>query len=550
MNQRIILSLTSAFLLWLAWPPSPYISVLLLVAFVPLLIAVHQVQQSAKAKKGWAVFYTAGLTFLVWNTWSIYWVFNSLNAVMPTAIACALALIPFGLAALLMALCFVLYSKMQTKTKPIISDVFLIGIWVCYEYLHQSWDLKFPWMTLGNGFASFHQMIQWYSYTGVYGGTIWILVSNILVFKLWRLYQNKAKIANNTKRNIIVVLGLWLTVPISTSLIMYHNYSEEINPCNVVIVQPNIDPYLKYGGLSAQQQLGKLLTLSKQKAKKNTEFFIWPETALTGLTHEQDFRNTANYSTVKTFLKPYKNATLITGAETFLTYTEAKTPSAIFDKNNNMYYDIFNSAVAIENSEKLQFYHKSKLVPGVEKMPFATALSFLKPVFEKFGGTTGGYGYQKQPNNLYSQGGIAASPVICYESIWGNWVAQYIQQGGQFIAIITNDAWWGNTPGKNQHLAYAKLRAIENRRWVVRSANTGLSAVINQKGDVVQQTQWWQPAVINQSINLNTKLTFYTQYPDLFAYPFIFIGFLGFIYLFVTFLTTHSILPFTRRKYF
>ncbi|TAF46174.1 MAG: apolipoprotein N-acyltransferase [Sphingobacteriales bacterium] len=531
MKKNILLSLLSACILWLAWPPTPYVSLLLLVAFVPLLVAVHRVQVSAKAKKGKAVFLLALLTCFLWNTASIYWVFNSLNAVMPTAIACILALIPFGLAALLMALCFVLYHKTRAITKPIMADILLIGFWVCYEYLHQSWDLKFPWMTLGNGFASNHQWVQWYSYTGVYGGTLWVWVSNILVFRFYKLLPNKTITAKNIKQKLIIVWVLWLAIPIGTSLLMYHNYSEEINPSNVIIVQPNINPYLKYGGLTAQQQLDTLITLSQQKAKKNTEFFIWPETALTGLTHEQDFRNTANYSTVKTFLKPFKNATLITGAETFLTYTGPQTPSATYDKNNKVYYDTFNAAVAIENSEKLQFYHKSKLVPGVEKMPFTTVLYFLKPVFEKFGGTTGGYGYQQSPNNLYSQSGIAASPVICYESIWGNWVAQYIQQGGQFIAIITNDAWWGNTPGKNQHLEYAKLRAIENRRWVVRSANTGISATVNQRGDIVQQSQWWQPAAINQTINLNTTLTFYTQYPDVLVYPFILMGILGVLYL-------------------
>jgi len=531
MKKQLYLSLLSAFLLWLSWPPTPYTSLLLLVAFVPLLIVVDNIQLSAQAKKGKAVFKIAGLAFLIWNTASIYWVFNSLNAVMPTLVACALALIPFGLAALLMTLCFVFYFKIKQKVNSTLSYIFLIGFWVCYEYLHQSWDLKFPWLTLGNGFASFHEIIQWYAYTGVYGGTVWILVSNILFFRFWLLLQDKKQVLKLPKIKLIAIISVWILFPIASSLYIYNTYNENINPSNVVIVQPNIDPYLKYGGLTAEQQLSKLITLSLQETKTNTEFFIWPETALTGLTYEQDFRNTSNYITIKKFLKPYKNATLITGAETFLSYNTAQTSSANYDKANNIYFDIFNSAVAIENSERLQFYHKSKLVPGVEKMPFASALSFLKPAFEKFGGTTGGYGYQQQPNNLYTQSGIGVAPVICYESIWGNWVAQYIKQGGQFIAIITNDAWWGNTSGKNQHLQYAKLRAIENRRWVVRSANTGLSATINQRGDIVQQTKWWQPAVLNQNINLNSELTFYTQYPDLIVYPFILFGLLGLIYL-------------------
>jgi apolipoprotein N-acyltransferase len=104
--------------------------------------------------------------------------------------------------------------------------------------------------------------------------------------------------------------------------------------------------------------------------------------------------------------------------------------------------------------------------------------------------------------------------VICYESIWGGWIAESVHQGAQFIAIITNDGWWENTSGKDQHLDYAKLRAIETRRWVARSANTGISAFINQRGDVVQQSKWWVRTALKQDINLNSDLTFYVQHGD------------------------------------
>src|SRR5699024_534219 len=181
---------------------------------------------------------------------------------------------------------------------------------------------------------------------------------------------------------------------------------------------------------------------------------------------------------------------------------------------DGIYYDAFNSAVLIENSAKLQFYHKSKLVAGAEQFPFAGLTAFMKPLFAGFGGTTGGYGSQDKPSVFYSQSGIGAAPVICYESIWGNYVAEYVREGAQFIAIVTNDGWWGNTAGKDQHLAYAKLRAIETRRWVARSANTGISGFINQKGDIVEKTSWWEEAALTQEINLNEEITFYSKHKD------------------------------------
>lgn len=546
MKRQIWLALLTAFLLWLAWPPIPFTSPILLFAFLPLMIALQEIEESALNRKGYKIFYTAGLAFLIWNTASIYWVFNSLNAVMPTFAACLLSLIPFGLGSVLMTFSFWLYRKVARNTKPLVADISLIGFWMSYEYLHQSWDLKFPWMTLGNGFAATPQLIQWYEYTGVYGGTFWILVSNILLFRIWMCLVESKKLKVEKGENIELKItrlklnvkrlafasAIWIIVPISLSVLVYTTFVEEINPSNVVVVQPNIDPYGKNHTYTEQEQLATLINLSKQKAQVNTEFFIWPETAITGYKNEEDFRNTNSFKNIGIFLDSFKNATVITGAETYLAYQNQKTSSARFVKENNLWYDSFNAAVAIENSPKLQFYHKSKLVPGVEKMPFPELLSFLNPLFEKFGGTTGGYGEQEEPSNLYASSGIGVVPAICYESIWGDWVAKSVNKGAQFIAVITNDGWWGNTTGKDQHLDYARLRAIENRRWVARSANTGISAFINQRGDIVQKTEWWKTAVIKQDINLNTEITFYTANQDWIVFPFLFIG--GFGLLFVT----------------
>jgi apolipoprotein N-acyltransferase len=533
MKRTTWLALLSSFLLWLAWPPIPYTSFILLFAFVPLMIALQEISESSRSKK--PVFLTAGLTFLIWNTASIYWVFNSLNAVMPTIAACILSLIPFGLGAFLMTLSFWLYRKIANKTIPIIADISLIGLWISYEYLHQTWDLKFPWMTLGNGFATSTPLIQWYEYTGVYGGTLWILVSNILIFRFitakgGRRKAEGEKLNGKKSTSLLTGLAIWIIAPVAVSLYMYVNYEEEINPSNVIVVQPNIDPYGKNFTYTAEQQLDKLIKLSKEKGQVNTEFFIWPETALIGYTQEDEFLNSQNFETVNHFLDSFRNATVITGAETYAVYQNKKTESARLDKQNNIYWDSFNTAVAIENSPKLQFYHKSKLVPGVEKMPFPALLKVLNPLFEKFGGTTGGYGAQTEPSNLYASSGIGVVPAICYESIWGDWIAQSVNKGAQFITVITNDGWWGNTSGKDQHLDYARLRAIENRRWVARSANTGISAFINQRGDVVQHTEWWKDAVIKQDINLNSELTFYTKHQDWIVYPFLVIGILSLIY--------------------
>ncbi|WP_079718563.1 apolipoprotein N-acyltransferase [Parapedobacter luteus] len=516
MKKNYLLALLSAFLLWLAWPPVPYTAPLLWVAFVPILLALESVMRSNYRKKGAKVFLLAGLMGLVWNTASIYWVFNAMNAVMPIYAAMFVALIPFGLAAVLMAFAFRLYYQLRKRYAIGWSLAGLACFWIAYEYLHQTWDLAFPWMTLGNGFANTHQLVQWYEYSGVYGGTVWILAVNIALFLA--ILSARDGFAPVRRYSLLATAGTLIILPSAWSLWRYSTYEERENPSNIVVVQPNIDPYGKFGPIPPAEQIENLIRLSESVAQPNTEFFIWPETAIAAPDgyNEEEFLRHPFFLRIQDFLTHYKNGNLLSGIESYLIYSGPETPTA--REFSGIYYDAFNAAILVENSAKLQYYHKSKLVPGVEQTPFGGALAFMKPLFKAFGGTTGGYGRQDKPSVFYSQSGIGAAPVICYESIWGDYVAQYIEQGAQFIAVITNDGWWGDTSGKDQHLAYAKLRAIETRRWVARSANTGISAFINQRGDVVQRTEWWVPAALKQDINLNEEITYYVKAGDYLAY--------------------------------
>jgi apolipoprotein N-acyltransferase len=157
------------------------------------------------------------------------------------------------------------------------------------------------------------------------------------------------------------------------------------------------------------------------------------------------------------------------------------------------------------------------LVVGVEKMPFAKYLGFLGDFVINIGGTTNSLGSQDEPSNFISKDKTQVAPVICYESVFGEFVTKYIQKGAGLIFIITNDGWWKNTPGYHQHLSFASLRAIETRRSIARCANTGISCFINQRGDISQATEWWVPAAINGTLNANDKMTFYVRFGDYIA---------------------------------
>ena len=504
-----LLALLSAFLLWLGWPPIPYTTPVLLVALVPLLIAIQGIKTGNSLRKGKRIFLTAGLTFLVWNTASIYWVYNAISAVNDPFTAALVSLIPYGLGAFLMTSAFWLYYRLDRVTSKYIAYAGLICFYISLEFLHQTWDLSFPWMTLGNGLSGIHQLVQWYEFTGAYGGSLWILLSNVLAYEAYTAYRK------NTGANKLKPSFIWLAVlivPAGYSLIRYDQYVEKEVPVNVVSVQPNINPYDKFGSMAAMDQLDVLIKLSDSVAQPNTEYFLWPETAIPQSVYEDQIRNSASYIKSQSFLSKYKNGTLITGIESRKFYQDKETITARFLDGG--FVDSYNTAMQVENSANVQFYHKSKLVPGVEKMPFPTALGFLAPIFEGFGGTVGGYGWQDHPGVFYAYSGIGVAPVVCYESLWGGWIGESVKNGAQFIAIITNDGWWGNTSGKDQHLLYAKLRAIETRRYVVRSANTGISCFINQRGDITQKSKWWTRTTLKGNVNLNDELTFYVIHGD------------------------------------
>lgn len=513
-KQNYLLALLSAFLLWLAWPPMPFTTPLLLIGLVPLFIALNAISNDSGNKQGKRIFLTAGLTFLVWNTASIYWVYNAISAYNGPLVALPVSLIPFGLGALLMTFAFWLYYRLGKYVNKKMAYLGLISFYIALEYLQQIWDLAFPWMTLGNGLAGMHQLAQWYDYTGVYGGSLWILLSNILAFEAYQKFRSQTGYLR------FRTAGIWalvVIIPISISLTKYFTAVQKGTPSNVVVVQPNIDPYQKLENIPPAEQIRILTHLSDSIGQTNTEYFIWPETAIPNYADEDRIRSNNDFITLQNFLSKYKNGTLITGIESIKIYQDKRTITSKFDNQRGIYFDNFNTAMQVENSANVQFYHKSKLVPGVEKMPFPKVFSFLDGVFAQLGGTVGGWGWQDKPSVLYAQSGIGVAPVVCYESLWGDWIGEQVKDGAQFIAIITNDGWWGNTSGKDQHMMYAKLRAIETHRDVARSANTGISCFINQRGDITQSTKWWTRTALKANINLNDEITFYVKSGDLIA---------------------------------
>jgi len=511
--KLLLLSVLSGALLCLAWPAIGGFAPFLFIGLVPLLFVEEFIYKSEKG----SIFGYAFLSFLIWNALTTWWIYCVSEDFATKILVVSVAVL---VNSCLMAIIFTFFHFTKRKIGVREGYISLILYWLGFEYLHFHWELTWTWLTLGNGFANYTKWIQWYEYTGVFGGSLWILVTNVVFFLLLREGLSYKKSIRGNKK-LIGILSSLIIIPILISQLIYDNYREPYEPVNIVVVQPNIDPYgEKYGGLSYKEQLDKLLQLATSAADSTTGYVIAPETALTENIWENELEQTYSINVLRAFTRQYPYLKFVVGMSSYRMFMpgEELSNTARQFHDGSGWYDAYNTAMQIDNTDQIQIYHKSKLVQGVEFIPFTSILKPLEKLSLDLGGTTGSLGTQDEPSVFVSPGpeysGLKIAPVICYESIYGEYVGEYIRNGANLIFIITNDGWWDDTPGYKQHLAYARLRAIETRRSIARSANTGISCFINQKGDVLQPTDWWKPAVIKGTLNANSELTFYTKYGD------------------------------------
>ena len=457
----------------------------------------------------------------VWNVATTWWIWN---ASQPGALAA------FFANSLLMCFPWLGFKIVKNRLGDNTGYLSLIAFWMCFEFIHlQDWGLSWPWLTLGNVFATHPHWVEWYEYTGTSGGTFWILLVNIFLFAQ---IKNRFKPKEEKTPRPILLGSIILIVPFLLSLLDGLHKWVPGTQSNVVIVQPNIDPYEKISVGTFEAQLSKLIHLSEQAIDSNTALVIWPETALysDGGIEEGTMKLNFFLHPLWGFLQRHPQINLFTGIESFEPYENKKTSTA--KQGQGFYYDSFNGSVLLDSSGPLAFYHKSMLVPGVETLPWF--LKFIDKWFEKFGGTTAGYARQKERTVLETKHGYKLAPAICYESIYGEFMRKYIDNGANIICIITNDGWWKNTPGHKQHMNYARLRAIETRTWVARSANTGISCFIDPYGRVIDPQPWNKTAAIKMYVPVSSEKTFFANHGDIISRAMIvltilFIGFnLGF----------------------
>lgn len=492
----------------------PHTGFIALIGFLPLLM-MDRIATLTGYRHFWIWHY---ISFVLWNAFTTFWVCNAtvgggLFAIFANAFQ--------------MSVIFGIFRFSKRHFGGVLPYILLMVMWIAWERAYFDVDISWPWLVLGNAFAGSIRSVQWYEYTGALGGSLWIWMSNLSVFGLlvalsdgsWAMKFNmKAKVASIVGSIVI------LTAPFAVSGIIYGSYDEKPDPMDVLIVQPNIDPYHKFEAMTQAQQNAVFISQAEGAlaGRKADSTATGPLLVLAPETFTNDVvTNDLNYSRTlrlfDTFLKDYPGVNILFGASSHTYIDSAGRPSHTARQiRDGRWIESHNSAIMTDGNGHPEIFHKNKLVVAVEMTPYPAVFC---PIDDMLGGVMGRCIGQDSISVLHVRSlddtVIPVGCAICYESVYGEYYTGYVKKGARAMTIITNDAWWGNTPGYRQHLRYASLRAIETRRSIARCANTGISAFIDQRGDILETSQWWKQAVMHGSINLNDDMTFFVRNGDI-----------------------------------
>ena len=409
----------------------------LLVGFVPLLWISASYDDTRRS--WWGMFGWAALAFVLWNAMTIWWIWYATPVGPPAA---TLASTTMNMIA------FMLFHTVSKKAPKALAYVTLVTAWITTEYWYTVGDFSWPWLILGNGFSHEVWAVQWYEYTGVFGGTLWVLLSNILIFEALRTRSARRWIA----AACIVI------VPMAVSLAIRGSWKQPGEGAVAVsVIQPNVDCYDKFHGDVQRQERNIADLLAEVPA--GAQFILLPETAVPGDYLEpglSDFYSAGEpgafwQELTDSLRSRHPEALLITGAGTIRRYPAgAQTETARPERFGNGYFDRFNTAVGLDSAGRTQLHHKGRLVIGVENTP-TWVFDVLKFLVIDLGGTVGQIG-KGLHGTAFEHNGVKAGPAICYEGLYGDFYGGFVRRGAQFMAIISNDGWWGDTPGSRSRV--------------------------------------------------------------------------------------------------
>jgi len=479
--------LLSGALLGLSFPSYPFLrfEIVAWIALVPLLISLRSVEKPGE------LFRRVYLTMFLFCLISLWWV--SL-ATFPGGVLTIVAQ-AFFLTVPLFA--FFSLKKMAGYRFALFSLPF---VWVAWEWAYMQQDMSLGWLTFGNSQANLNLMIQYADLVGVWGVSFWLLWFNVLV--VFSLIGSKKEAARSVALMAFMVAAplLYATVLLSREKMV----SEHELGLRVTLVQPNINPHEKWVAYNSIEIMERYYRMTGKAVRENRpELVIWPETAIPFSILESAYGDDMH---LLHFALKQWNTALLTG---FIDIAGER----------NQPVESYNASMLLEPGSGVpQIYHKMRLVPFAERVPYIDSFPWLGTLTFSLSGIKGwGKGRDASIMEFSSprHNKVVIANIICYESIFPTLVSEFVRKGARLLTLVTNDGWYGTSYGPYQHLAIGRMRCIENRRAMARCANTGLTVVLDKFGRTIAEVPWWQKECLTAEVPLESRMTFYTTHPDL-----------------------------------
>lgn len=500
-KDRFLLIL-SGVLFGISFTPFPFpFPLFLFVAFIPYFFVVTKRQTLLKVNSA------SYLTFFVMSLITVFWVGSWQSQADPFLMLSGIVLVFF--LPCVMLINSTLYFLSRKVFKKDLSLYFFPFFWVTGEYLLTLTDLKFPWLTIGHGLAKFTSFIQIADIVGAFGLSFIILWINIFIYKGIKLFKENIKLGSiyfSVAASVFILIIVYGFVKISST-------GNDENKIKVGIIQPNLDPWNKWelGGLN--EILENYFELSQKCVDEGAKIILWPETALPVYLLSGTYQSEVD--SIYAFLKK-NNVSLLTGMPDFQIYDNDPPRNAKYSEAGKYHYTTYNSILLFQpDRSELQRYGKMQLVPLGEHTPFVDQLPFLGELL-KWGVGISGWNVGQDTTVfkfVNDKDTISVGGLVCYESVFPTFPNYFVDRGAQFLTVLTNDSWYGKLSGPYQHKEFANLRAVENRRSVVRCANGGVSCLINKFGVTEVETEMFTRTHLVVDVPLNDEKTFYTKNP-------------------------------------
>ena len=273
----------------------------------------------------------------------------------------------------------------------------------------------------------------------------------------------------------------------------------------VTLVQPNVNPHVKWVEYNSAAIMDRYYRMTGKAVRENRpELVIWPETAIPFSILDTPYADDRH---LLQFALRQWNTSLLTG---FIDVAHVR----------NQFTESYNASMLLQPGNGVpQIYHKMRLVPFAERVPYVDTFPWLGNLTFSLAGIKGwGKGQDASVMELSSSrnGKVLIANIICYESIFPSLVSEFVRKGARLLTLVTNDGWYGTSYGPYQHLAIGRIRCIENRRAMARCANTGLTVVLDKFGRTMAEVPWWQEETLTAEVPLESRLSVYTSYPDFF----------------------------------